>query len=140
EVVTFQFGIIPKDKKFSDTAKGELKVTLGKEWKQYEILVEGKDLTRIKTGFVWTAAAPGKPFAFHLDDIRWEEGGGGPPAGQGSSLSLSLLAGTGSIPVCPGIARERDLSSLKSAPRRVLAPRMLKGGHALDRQLSYPRS
>ncbi|MGV3533589.1 MAG: glycoside hydrolase family 2 TIM barrel-domain containing protein [Chthoniobacteraceae bacterium] len=72
EVVTFQFGIIPKDKKFSDTAKGELKVTLEKDWKQYHIPVEGKDLTRIKTGFVWTAAAPGKPFAFHLDDIRWE--------------------------------------------------------------------
>ncbi len=72
EVVTFQFGIIPADKKFSDTAKGELKVTLGKEWKQYDIPVTGKDLSRIKTGFVWTAAAAGKPFAFHLDDIRWE--------------------------------------------------------------------
>ena len=72
EVVTFQFGIIPKDKKFADSAKGELKVTLGSEWKQYEIPVDGKDLSRIKTGFVWTAAAPGKPFAFHLDDIRWE--------------------------------------------------------------------
>ena len=73
EVVNFQFGLIPKDKKFSDTGKGALeKVALTAEWKQYEIAVAGQDLTRIKTGFAWTTASAGKPVVFYLDDIRWE--------------------------------------------------------------------
>ncbi len=72
EVVSFKFGIIPKDKKFSDTAKGALEnVKLGSEWQQYEIPVNG-DLTRIKTGFIWTLAAASQPTVFFLDDIRWE--------------------------------------------------------------------
>ena len=62
EVVSFQFGIIPKDKRFFDTAKGTLdKVTLTSEGRQYEIPASGQDLTRIKTGFVWTMASAGKP-------------------------------------------------------------------------------
>lgn len=73
EVVSFQFGLIPKDKKFSDTGKGALdKVALTTEWKSYEISVAGQDLTRIKTGFVWTLASSGKPVVFYLDNIRWE--------------------------------------------------------------------
>lgn len=73
EVVTFQFGIIPREKKFFDTAKGSLeKVALTADWQRYEISVAGADLTRIKTGFVWTLASPGKPVIFYLDDIRWE--------------------------------------------------------------------
>lgn len=73
EVVSFQFGLIPKDKKFSDTGKGMLdKVAPTTEWKCYEISVAGQDLTRIKTGFVWTLASSGKPVVFYLDNIRWE--------------------------------------------------------------------
>lgn len=73
EVVSFQFGLIPKEKPFSDTGKGALeKVALTKEWQHCEIPVAGQDLTRIKTGFVWTLASPGKPVVFYLDDIRWE--------------------------------------------------------------------
>jgi hypothetical protein len=34
--------------------------------------LEGKDLTRIKTGFVWTLAGQGAPVVFYLDDIRFE--------------------------------------------------------------------
>ena len=71
EKVAFKFGII-KDKKFADTASGAIEpVTLTKEWQRYEIPVSG-NLTRIKTGFVWTLAAAGAPVVFYLDDIRWE--------------------------------------------------------------------
>ncbi len=73
EVVSFSFGVLGKDKKFFDTASGELpKVQLTKEWREYSIPVEGKDLSRIKTGFVWTVASEGKPQIFYLDKIEWQ--------------------------------------------------------------------
>ena len=47
------------------------KVVLTIEWQRHEIDVSGKDLTRIKTGLVWTLPSPGQPVTFYLDDIRW---------------------------------------------------------------------
>ncbi len=73
ESVSFEFGTLAAPKKFTDTGKGKLeKVALSKEWQRYEIDVSAQDLTRIKTGFVWTLASPGQPVTFYLDDIRWE--------------------------------------------------------------------
>ena len=73
EVVAFQFGLIGKDKTYSDSAGGRLEgVTLTKAWKSYTLDLKGKDLSRIKTGFCWTLAATGKPVTFYLDDIRYE--------------------------------------------------------------------
>ena len=73
EAVAFEFGTLAKPKKFFDTGKGKLeKVALTKDWQHYEIDVSAQDLTRIKTGFVWTLASPGAPVTFFLDDIRWE--------------------------------------------------------------------
>ncbi len=73
EVVSFLFGTLAKPKKFYDTGKGSLdKVTLTREWKQYELPVAGQDLSRIKTGFVWTFASTGQSVVFYLDNIRWE--------------------------------------------------------------------
>ena len=73
EVVIFEFGIIPHSKKFPDTGKGRLeKVVLGKEWQRYEIPIADQDLTRIKTGFVWTVESQGRPVVFYLDRILWE--------------------------------------------------------------------
>ncbi len=73
ETVNFEFGLLGKDKKFSDTGKGKLeKVQLTKEWKQYSIDVSKEDLKRIKTGFACTVAGTGEPMAFYLDDIRFE--------------------------------------------------------------------
>ena len=45
-------------------------VILTKEWKQYTIPLDGKDLSRIKTGF-WFVSGPtaGAPTTFYLDDI-----------------------------------------------------------------------
>ncbi len=73
EVIDFKFGILARDKRFFDTAQGSLeKVTLTKDWKQYEIPLGTQDLTRIKTGFVWNLASSGQPITFYLDDVQWE--------------------------------------------------------------------
>jgi Glycosyl hydrolases family 2, TIM barrel domain len=73
EVVTFEFGILGRDKAFFDTATAKLdKVTLKPEWTRYAIDLKGRDLTRIKTGFAWVLAADGKPVTFYLDDVRFE--------------------------------------------------------------------
>ncbi len=72
EKVKFGFGGIGKDKPFSDTAKGEIEITLGKEWKEFTIDLAGKDLTRIKSGFMWVLGGQGAPVEFYLDDIVYE--------------------------------------------------------------------
>jgi len=73
EVVSFEYGILGRDKRVFDTSTGRLSdVKLTPEWKQYSIDLAGKDLTRIKTGFAWVAAGQGAPVAFYLDDIRFE--------------------------------------------------------------------
>jgi len=73
EIVTFKFGILGADKTFSDTASGETSaITLTTEWKEYTIDLADKDMSRIKTGFVWSLAGQGVPVVFFLDDIRYE--------------------------------------------------------------------
>ena len=73
EVVSFKLGILGSDKKYSDSATGEASgLKLTKEWTEYTIDLSGKDLTRIKTGFVWSLAGQGAPVVFYLDDIRYE--------------------------------------------------------------------
>ena len=74
EVVSFEFGLFDRDKRFYDTAKGKLeKVTLSDDWKHFEIDLTDKDLSRIKSGFCWVVAAGGKPITFYLDDVRYEK-------------------------------------------------------------------
>ncbi len=72
ERVKFAMGLIGRDKKHFDTASAEITVTLSDDWKQYEIDLTGKDLSRIKTGFGWVVAGQGEPVVFFLDDIRYE--------------------------------------------------------------------
>ena len=73
EIVSFEFGVLGKDKKFFDTGRGKLeKVSLTREWKQYSIDVAGQDLSRIKTGFVFVLAGQDRPVIFYLDAIRFE--------------------------------------------------------------------
>ncbi len=73
ETLNVEFGTLAKPKKFFDTGHGKLgPITLTADWKQYDLDVTGLDLTRIKTGFVWTLASPGHPVTFYLDDVRWE--------------------------------------------------------------------
>ncbi|MEO0477607.1 MAG: hypothetical protein AAF085_16810, partial [Planctomycetota bacterium] len=73
EVVSFGFGVLGSDKKFSDSGSAELKeAELTDEWRKYRVeLGDDVDLRRIKTGFYWTLAGQGKPVTFYLDDIRY---------------------------------------------------------------------
>lgn len=73
EVISCEFGILGKDKKYHDTGHGKLEnLKLTTDWQQFTIDVTKLDLTRIKTGFVFTVAGSGRPVTFFLDDIRYE--------------------------------------------------------------------
>jgi eukaryotic-like serine/threonine-protein kinase len=73
ETVTFKLGILGSDKKYADSDHAELSdVMLTRDWKEYTIDLTGKNLSCIKTGFVWALNANGKPVTFCLDDIRYE--------------------------------------------------------------------
>jgi hypothetical protein len=49
-------------------------VTLAKDWKQYEINLDGQELSNISGGFCWTVSRDHNPggAVFYLDDIRYE--------------------------------------------------------------------
>ena len=71
EKVSFKVGAIEKAK-HSDTAFAELKdVVLKKAWTRYRIPLDGRDMSRVKTGFGWVVAHPGNPMTFYLDDIEY---------------------------------------------------------------------
>lgn len=73
EVVSFKFGVLGADKTYSDSATGAINdIKLTGKWQEYTLELEGKNLTRIKTGFVWAVAGQGSPVVFFLDDIRFE--------------------------------------------------------------------
>ncbi len=73
EVVSFQYGLLGKEKTYPDTGTGRLdKAVLTKAWKQYTINLQGQDLSRIKTGFAWIVNGSGSPVVFYLDDIRYQ--------------------------------------------------------------------
>ncbi len=73
EMVEFKMGLIPKNKPFWDSGKASLgRVKLTKEWKQYIMPLDGKDLSRIITGFCWTTKGRAEPVVFYLDDITFE--------------------------------------------------------------------
>ena len=73
ERVTFKLGILSAEKPHPDSATATLgPVTLGSRWRRYEIPLAGKDLSRIKSGFVWTVEASGRPVTFYLDDIQYQ--------------------------------------------------------------------
>lgn len=77
EEVSFSFGLIGREKKYFDSAKSSLgKTKLTRDWQRYEIKLDGlksdENLSRIKTGFVWSVGSASRPVVFFLDDIRWE--------------------------------------------------------------------
>ena len=59
---------------FPNSAKADLgKVTVGKEWKEYSIPLDGLNLARIVYGFTFIVIADSaEPAYFYLDDIRYE--------------------------------------------------------------------
>ena len=72
EKVKFGYGALGLEKKYHDSSKGEIEVTLMKEWKEYTIDLNERDLSRIKTGFLWSLGGQGKPLTFFLDDIQYK--------------------------------------------------------------------
>lgn len=72
EKIKIEMGILKQDKKFFDSASGGLEATLTNEWKQFTIDLSGKNLSRIKTGFVFTVTGSGKPQTLYIDDVRFE--------------------------------------------------------------------
>lgn len=73
EVASFQLGILGADKKYADSANAKLEnVALTTKWQQFRINLSGKNLSRIKTGFVINVASPGKPLTIYLDDIFYD--------------------------------------------------------------------
>lgn len=73
EQVEFSLGVIGPEKKFCDSVKLTLgKVRLTKIWKQYSIPVQGKNVSRIVTGFCFAVKGKGDPVVFYLDDIVYQ--------------------------------------------------------------------
>jgi hypothetical protein len=77
EVVEFKAGGIENSrKKYHDSFEVTLgRVTLTREWKQYQIDLSGADLSSTIGGFCWVASAdynPGAKMTFFLDDILLE--------------------------------------------------------------------
>jgi hypothetical protein len=73
ERLDFGVGLLTSGKPYHDTVHAKKEsVRLTTEWKQYSIDLEGEDLSRIKTPFVWTATGQGRAITFYLDDIRFE--------------------------------------------------------------------
>ena len=72
ERIKFGVGIIKPDKKYFDTARVEREFTLTNTWQQYSLDLRDKDLSRIKTGFLWTMEAQGETTSCYLDAIRFE--------------------------------------------------------------------
>ena len=76
EVVEFKAGGISTDgKTYKDSFEVTTgKVTLEKEWKQYEIKIEGQNLSSVIGVFCWSASGTSNPagLTFYLDDIQYE--------------------------------------------------------------------
>ncbi|MBD3223075.1 hypothetical protein GF314_17745 [bacterium] len=66
-------GLITSGKPYHDTVHVKKEgLRLDREWKRYTIDLDGEDLSRVKTPFVWTAAGQGRAISFYLDDIQFE--------------------------------------------------------------------
>lgn len=72
EQIKFGVGLIGDDKPFQDSTRTEAELALTQEWKQYELPLAGRDLSRIKSGFYWTLAAQNDNVVFYLDDVLFE--------------------------------------------------------------------
>ena len=72
EKVTFFYGGL-FGKTYSDSSRGEIKEeVLAQEWNEYRIPLEGRNMTRIKTGFGFTLGGQGAPLTFYIDGIWFE--------------------------------------------------------------------
>jgi serine/threonine-protein kinase len=68
------FGLFMRDQGYFDSTHQEGGFRLTRAWKRYTFDLQGKDLSRIKSGFYFTLDAPGPSgrHAFYFDDIQYE--------------------------------------------------------------------
>ena len=71
--VKFGYGLLGKSKTWHDSSTATRHITLTTKWKKYTISLKGKNMSRIITGFYWSAAATGSPFTFYLDGIEYQK-------------------------------------------------------------------
>ena len=69
ERIKFGMGLIGREKPYFDTGKTEREIVLTDQWQTVELPLDGKDLSRIKSGFYWSLAGHGQPVTFYLDEI-----------------------------------------------------------------------
>ncbi|HET8891951.1 MAG TPA: hypothetical protein VFQ41_23845, partial [Candidatus Angelobacter sp.] len=75
ELVEFKAGGIEARRKFGDSFEATLgRVSLSKEWREYEIPLNGKDLSNVIGAFAWVSAADFNPggVVFYLAHISYE--------------------------------------------------------------------
>ncbi|MEL6301672.1 MAG: glycoside hydrolase family 2 TIM barrel-domain containing protein [Pseudomonadota bacterium] len=72
ERVKFGVGLIGEDMPFPDSTIAEIKnIELTDQWTRYEIPLRRRDLSQIKTGFVFALEGRSSPVTFYLDQIRY---------------------------------------------------------------------
>lgn len=77
EIVEFKAGgIDATGMRYKDSFEVSLgRVVLTRDWRQYKMSLEGKNLSSVIGGFCWVASQPANPdgLTFYLDDIRFEK-------------------------------------------------------------------
>ncbi len=71
QTVTFGYGATDGDTPYHDTGKDSRSIKLSTHWKKYTFSLAGKDMSRIVSGFFWSAGANNAPFTFYLDGIEY---------------------------------------------------------------------
>ena len=72
EKVQVAFGILGEGKRYPDSGHGSADFVLTRDWKEYNLDLAGKDLSKIKTGLVFTVAGNGHPQTIYFDDIQYK--------------------------------------------------------------------
>ena len=73
ESINVELGLYGSDKNYPDSDRARLEqVTLTQDWQAFTIDLQGKNLSRIKSGFAVILTGAGQPLTIYLDDIAYE--------------------------------------------------------------------
>ena len=72
ERVSFGVGLLEQDRAFPDSGIAKVEgIVMTREWQRYRVPLKGRDLSRIRTGFVVTLTGRETPVTIYLDSIRF---------------------------------------------------------------------
>lgn len=72
ERVGFGVGLLGTDRAYPDSGIARVDgIELSREWRRYRVPLKGRDLSRIRTGFVVTLSGRATPVTVYLDSIRF---------------------------------------------------------------------